>query len=65
MNLQPPTQIPPDTIQAASVTPPTGPPASGTDQLEQILPQLRDLAQKVGGFHKLAELVRQLDRGVE
>jgi hypothetical protein len=45
--------------------PPVAPPKGGTDTLEQILPQLRDLARKVGGFGKLAEIVRQLDRGGE
>jgi hypothetical protein len=48
---------------AATVAQPVSPPAGGDDQLEQILPQLRELAQKVGGFGKLAEIVRELDRG--
>ncbi len=61
MYSQAPVQVPADTFQAASVTPPVAPPKGGTDTLEQILPQLRELACKVGGFHKLAEIVRQLD----
>ena len=33
------------------------------NRLEQLLPQIRDLAQKVGGYDKLAELARELNRG--
>jgi hypothetical protein len=62
MDTQAPPQSPPDTFQAASVSPPVAPPPGGNDKLEQILPQLRDLAQKVGGFGKLADLARQLER---
>jgi|HubBroStandDraft_4_1064222.scaffolds.fasta_scaffold3471351_1 hypothetical protein len=45
-------------------TPSTGPPVTPASHecLQEILPQLRELAQKVGGFGKLAELVRQLDQ---
>jgi hypothetical protein len=32
------------------------------DRLEQLLPQIRELAQKVGGYDKLAELARELNR---
>jgi hypothetical protein len=53
----------PDTSAASPVAPPVAPPREGTDELEQILPPLRELAQKVGGFRKLAEIVLQLDRG--
>ncbi len=33
------------------------------NRLEQLLPQIRDLAQKVGGYDKLADLARELSRG--
>jgi len=62
MNLQAATQIPEGTLQAAPVAQPVAPPADGTDKLERILPQLRELAQKVGGFGKLVEIIQQLDR---
>ncbi len=59
-----PVQIPSDTFQAA-VAPPVAPPKGGTDKLEQILPQIRDLAQRVGGFEKLVEIIRQLEHCTE
>jgi hypothetical protein len=65
MSLQPAAQIPDGTLQAAPVAPPVAPPEGGTDKLERILPQLRELAQKVGGFGKLGEIVQQLDRNGE
>jgi hypothetical protein len=32
------------------------------NRLEQLLPQIHALAQKVGGYDKLAELARELSR---
>lgn len=55
-----PTRIAFDTADATAVSPASTSFAEGTDQLEQILPQLQELAQKVGGFGKLAEIARQL-----
>jgi len=33
------------------------------NRLEQLLPQIHELAQKVGGYDKLADLARELNRG--
>jgi hypothetical protein len=51
-----------DAFQSATVSPPVAPPKGGDDKLEKILPQLRELAQKVGGFGKLADIARELER---
>jgi hypothetical protein len=58
-------------MNPSNVSPPPSPPPEApaihsnleADRLEQLLPQIHELARKVGGYHKLAELVRQLDRG--
>jgi hypothetical protein len=49
---------------AARPQSPASPNTEG-DRLEQLLPQIRDLAQKVGGYDKLAELARELNRNGE
>jgi hypothetical protein len=59
MSASKPDVVPLDTV---AVSAPVAPPAGGDDKLEQIVPQLHELAQKVGGFDKLAEIVRQLHR---
>jgi hypothetical protein len=39
------------------------PPSQGPrNRLQEVLPQIKDLAQKVGGFNNLAEIAKQLDR---
>jgi hypothetical protein len=52
-------------IGADSAARPASPANPNTEgnRLEQLLPQIRDLAQKVGGYDKLAELARELHRG--
>jgi hypothetical protein len=52
-------------IGASSAPGPESPanPNTEGDRLEQLLPQIRDLAQKVGGYDKLADLARELNRG--
>jgi hypothetical protein len=59
----------PNTAHPLAATPPREPPAVHSDleadRLEQILPQIHELARKVGGYRKLADLIRQLDRGSE
>ncbi len=52
----------PDALQPQAVAPPVAPPKGGDDTLERILPQLKELAQKVGGFGKLADIARELER---
>jgi hypothetical protein len=32
----------------------------GTSELQDVLPQIKDLAQRVGGMERLAEIVRTL-----
>jgi hypothetical protein len=61
MNVPPSTHLPTDALLPATVAPPVSPPPGGDDKLENILPQIRELAQKVGGFAKLAEIVHQLE----
>jgi hypothetical protein len=50
--------------RAARPQSPASPNTEG-NRLEQLLPQIRDLAQKVGGYDKLAELARELNRNGE
>jgi hypothetical protein len=52
-------------IGAGSAPRPASPANPNTEgnRLEELLPQIRDLAQKVGGYDKLAELARELNRG--
>ena len=38
---------------------PTGAPQT---RLEEVLPQIKDLAQKVGGMHQLAEIIKSLEQ---
>jgi hypothetical protein len=38
-------------------------PNTEADRLEKILPQIKELARQVGGYRKLADLIRELDRG--
>lgn len=40
------------------------PPSQGAPEgrLQEVLPEIKDLAQKVGGFNNLAEIAKQLDR---
>ena len=40
-------------------------PNTEADGLEKVLPEVRALAQKVGGYGKLADLARQLEQGGE
>jgi hypothetical protein len=57
---------PTGTDAVESATPPTPPensPASSNTEgsrLEKVLPEIRELAQKVGGFANLAEIAREL-----
>lgn len=71
MNSNPATQVPPEVPMGTSTGPakpakaPASPVRSNTeaDRLEKVLPQIKDLAEKVGGYQKLMDLIRQLDRG--
>jgi hypothetical protein len=40
------------------------PPSQRLDhgRLQEVLPEIKELAQKVGGFNNLAEIAKQLDR---
>jgi hypothetical protein len=38
-------------------------PVAGPGLLQEILPEINALAQKVGGFKRLAEIAAELDRG--
>jgi hypothetical protein len=40
-------------------------PNTEANALEKVLPQIHELAQKVGGMKKLADIIRQLDQGGE
>jgi hypothetical protein len=44
----------------ARATPPSQRPGGG--RLQEVLPEIKELAQKVGGFNNLAEIAKQLDR---
>lgn len=56
----------PNPSAASPAAPPTAAsPNTEADRLEQVLPQIRDLAAKVGGYRKLAEIARQLDQSAE
>jgi hypothetical protein len=46
-----------------STQPGAAAPGVGQGQLEELMPDITRLAQKVGGFRRLAEIARQLDRG--
>jgi hypothetical protein len=50
-------------VQSGAMPAPESPAAPNTEanQLEKILPQIKDLARQVGGYRKLAELIHQLD----
>jgi hypothetical protein len=61
MNTEASILAPSPPIDPVAVAQPVAPPAGGDDKLEQILPQLRQLAQTVGGFDKLMDIIKQLD----
>lgn len=71
MNSNPPTQVPPEMPMGTSTgrgKPAKTPPSAArsnteANRLENVLPQIKDLAEKVGGYQKLVDLIRQLDRG--
>jgi hypothetical protein len=46
-----------------AAVPEDSPVSNNTDgnRLEKILPEIKDLAQKVGGYGKLADIARELD----
>jgi hypothetical protein len=48
---------------AAGATPAGPAPGVGDGLLQDLLPEISALAQKVGGFKRLAEIAAQLDRG--
>jgi hypothetical protein len=50
---------------AAPAQNPAASPNTEADSLEKVLPQIKELAQKVGGYGKLADLARQLEQGGE
>jgi hypothetical protein len=54
-----------DQIGAGNAPRPESPANPNTEgnRLEQLLPQIHELAQKVGGYDKLADLARELSRG--
>lgn len=65
------TYVPPEASMGTSTgrTNPTAAPPSPAkpdteaNRLEKVLPQIKELAEKVGGYQHLVEIVRQLDRG--
>jgi hypothetical protein len=40
-------------------------PPAGPDQLQKVLPEINEVAQKVGGFKKLSEIADTLDQAKE
>jgi hypothetical protein len=40
-------------------------PPAGPDQLHKVLPEINEVAQKVGGFKKLSEIADTLDQAKE
>jgi hypothetical protein len=57
-----PTLTPPPTGEPMPQFPTAASPNTEGNRLEKILPELQELAQKVGGYDKLAELARELSR---
>ena len=49
------------------VVPPNTPsvPPAGTEELQKVLPQINEVAQKVGGFKKLSEIADTLEQTKE
>jgi hypothetical protein len=47
-----------DTLQGAGVDAP----AAGSDCLQEVLPEIKDLAQKVGGMKHLADIAETLEQ---
>jgi len=60
-----PDPVPARTGEIGAAPRPESPASPNTEgnRLEQLLPQIHELAQKVGGYDKLAELARELHRG--
>ena len=56
-----PGHLPADAHPAAHALP-GDTPAAGAGVLEDALPQIVEVARKVGGFKRLAEIAAQLDR---
>jgi hypothetical protein len=55
-------QVLPDIATQAHPSVPAEPEVGGGDnQLQNVLPELKELAQKVGGYKKLSELVNTLE----
>jgi hypothetical protein len=50
------------TAPHAAVHPPGDVPPAGEDLLQDTLREIREVAQKVGGFKRLAEIASELDR---
>ena len=54
-------QAQPDTAEAQP-SPPTGNAADERQRLEDVLPAINEIAKKVGGFRRLAEIASNLDQ---
>jgi len=59
--------VSPQAHPTGSVAPQSGPSVgtAGTDQLQKVLPEINEIAQKVGGFKKLAEIAGTLAKTKE
>jgi hypothetical protein len=51
-----------DALQGAADGEPGQAPSSDPNQLQEVLPEIKDLAQKVGGMKKLAEIAETLEQ---
>jgi hypothetical protein len=55
-------QVLPDIATQAHPSVPAEPAVgAGDNSLQNVLPEIKDLAQKVGGYKKLSELANELD----
>jgi hypothetical protein len=54
-----------DALQGAADGEPGQAPSSDANQLQEVLPEIKDLAQKVGGMKKLAEIAATLAKSEE
>ncbi len=58
----PGTAAPPGTTTLTAPGLQAGAEGAGQGLLEEVLPEITELARKVGGFRRLAEIAAQLDR---
>jgi hypothetical protein len=51
-----------DALQGVAEGEPEQEPASGSTRLQEVLPEIKELAQKVGGMKRLAEIAETLQQ---